>query len=130
MLAIILFFKTYWKKILVGLGLIIVLTTVAIVYSHCKKQPTIDQETIQKINDKNEQKRLEALKKTVTDNLDVIKDTHDQTTLDNLEIDQKNKEIDKKVAELDKKVEEAKKQGHDVTQAELECLLVPANCTQ
>lgn len=120
------FIKKHWKAIVVGLAILILLSYVA-GFSTCGK-PRIDQESIQIINNANEEKRKEELEKKVNENLDVIKSADKNTELSNLEIEERQKEIDKKVEELDKKVEEAKRNGKDITQEQLECMLVPENC--
>lgn len=128
MTAFLLFIKTYWKKIIVTLGIIILIATVASVYQNCKPQPKIDLETVNKINTADEVKRKDELKKTIEDNADVIKTVHEDTEIVNLSVEEKDKAIAEKVEDANKKIEEAHALGHDVTSEELECILVPAHC--
>lgn len=126
--AIVTFIRTHFRAILIGLGITVVLVSVMLVYDRCKSKPKIDQESITKINNANEDRRKEELKKVIEANAGVIKSDTEDTALVNLEVEKKNAEIDKKVEEADQKVQEAKQRGQDVTSEQLECILVPANC--
>lgn len=122
------FIKKHWKGILLVSAFIVVLSYVAGFSTFCSSGPKVDLETVDKINSKNEKEAHKALEEAVNKNLDVIKSADESTTLSDLDIETRQKESDKKVAELEKKVEDVQKQGRNVTQEELECMLVPEHC--
>lgn len=120
--------KKYWGQVLTGIAILFLLVSVAIFYDRCKSHPKIDTDTVQKINSADQTERKEELKKTLEENAGVIDSTRENTKLTDLSNEEKEKEIQQKIEEADKKISEAKEQGRDVTQEELECILVPKNC--
>jgi len=122
-----LFLKTHWRKIAIGVGITILLLGIFFTYQSCKPQPKIDIETVNTINNANEQKRIEELTKKINDNAEIIKSNDNRTALTELNIEERDKQIAEKVKEVDLKIQEVKKEGRDVTQEELECLLM-GNC--
>ena len=128
MLFILTILKTHWKKIAIGAGIFILLVSVFLVYDGCKAKPTIDLETVNKINNANEKEAKEELTKKVQESADVIVQAEETTRNVELTVDERNRLIQEKIAEAEKKVAEAKNQNRDVTQEELQCLLVPSDC--
>jgi hypothetical protein len=68
------------------------------------------------------------LQKVVDDNADVIKTVDNRTEIVNTDVYERQRASQERIAEADKQIEAAKAQGRDVTQEELECLLVPDHC--
>lgn len=126
--VILLFIKENWRKILIGLGITILLLGIFFIYQSFKPQPKIDIETVNTINNANETKRIEELTKKVNDNAEIIKSNDNRTALTDLNIEERDKQIEEKVKEINLKIQEVKQQGRDVTQTELECLLIPESC--
>jgi preprotein translocase subunit SecF len=83
---------------------------------------------LEKINKANEKERKEELQKVVDDNADVIKTVDNRTEIVNTDVYERQRASQERIAEADKQIEAAKAQGRDVTQEELECLLVPDHC--
>lgn len=105
-------------------GLIIVLVFASL-FGFCgKPAPTINQESINKINSENETERKAELEKVITDNADTVKTIDNRTAITHLSVDERNREIRAKVKAADEAVSDAKRQGKDVTAEEIECLLV------
>lgn len=123
-----LFLKTHWRKIAIGVGITILLLSIFFIYQSLKPQPKIDIETVNTINNANEQKRKEELTKQMNDNAEVIKSNDNRTALTELNIEERDRQIAEKVKEVDLKIQEVKQQGRDVTQGELECLLIKSHC--
>lgn len=118
----------HWRMVLTIVGLIFVLTAVALLWNRCKKEVKFDQATVDKINNGNRKEREQELRKKVEDNADVIKTVDGRTEITNVNVVERNREIDARVKAADDAILAAKSQGRDVTQDDLECLLVPENC--
>lgn len=123
------------KWIKIGLIIFAVFIALAIcwrIYRFINPKPVlhIDQSEVAKINAADEKTRKAELQNQIEKNQDVIKTTDGRTEIQNINAVEKNREIDAKVAEADKAVQAAKAQGHDVTEDELACLLIPENCTK
>lgn len=120
---------TKWARwFIIGLIFLIIFILGISLYSCFKKEPKIDQESINKINTANEIQRKQELQKVIEENQDVIKAVDERNTITELNELERNRQIQIKVAEADKKIEEAKRGGKDVTQEELKCILIPENC--
>jgi Co/Zn/Cd efflux system component len=119
-----------WRVTLPVLGVIVLLVLIALAYRGCKRQAKIDLQSIEKINTANRQEREAELRKVITENQDVIKMVDERTAIAETQVEVREQVIEEKIKEADKKIVEAKSQGKDVTSAELECILIPANCTQ
>jgi uncharacterized protein (DUF58 family) len=106
------------------LGLVYVVTWFA-----CgRSKVNVSQEQIDKINTANKQERQAELRAVVEENAEVVTAVNQNTTIAETHVAERNEAIDAKVKEADKKIEEVKKQGKDVTQEELQCLLMPTDC--
>lgn len=126
-------FKWFWftatlKLKLVIVGIVLILISIIFVYQSCKKKVEIDLESVDKINSKNEQLAKEELRKVVEENLEVIRTNDNRTIATATNIEERDRQINAAVAEAEKKVSEAKRQKGNVTQEELQCILVPADC--
>jgi uncharacterized membrane protein YhiD involved in acid resistance len=131
MIAIIAFFKrlgTYPRIILAVAGVLILLWLVFSVKSCLKPKPKIDLEQIDRINRANEQERRKEVEKLVLENLDTTRAVDERTTLAERNAVERERVIDEKIAEVNQKIAESRREGRDVTGADLECLLVPENC--
>lgn len=116
-----------WKVVVPAIVLIV---AVIFVYRACHKPAKINLEQIEKINNANEKERKAELQKVIEDNQDVVRTVDNRAAITEINNVEKNREIDAKVKEADKKIMEAKAQGKDVTQEELQCILVPSDCSQ
>lgn len=116
-----------WKFTL-PVFLIIVLLIVG--YKACgKKKTSIDLERIEKINSANRAEREKELQRVIEDNAEVVRTNDNRTAIAETNVIERNRIIDEKVKAVDAEIQKAKQQGHDVTKEELECLLVPENCS-
>lgn len=91
------------------------------------KKPSIDLDTVNRINTANESQRKKELEKVIFENQEVIKTVDERTNLADVNIVEREKAIDEKIKQVDAKIQEAKANGKDVTSAELECILT-GNC--
>ena len=87
----------------------------------------VSQAQVDKINQANEHDRKAELQKVIDDNADAVRTVDNRTAISETNTIERNRLIDDKIKEADKKIQDAKAQGHDVTQAELECMLT-GNC--
>lgn len=128
--AVILAFLNRYKKwfLYIGIGILILFLIFGI-KSCFTKEVKINEEQIQKINDQNEARRKEELRKVIEENSEAIKTVDERNTISEATIEERSKAIEDKVKEVDQKIQESKSQGKDVTSKELECLLVPENCS-
>jgi hypothetical protein len=122
-------FVAHWRLLLTAVGVGVLLLTVALVWNRCKARPKFDQVEINKINSQNKKERETELQKVIEDNSSVIKTVDERTEITNINVVERNREIDAKVKAADRAIQDAKSQGRDVTQEELECLLIPDNCS-
>lgn len=117
-----------WRVLLPILG---VLVAVILVNRACSKPKGIDikdVEAIDKINRGNETERRKQLEKVIVENQEVISTVDERNTIAAESEAEKQAAIWAKINDADAKIAEAKRQGRDVTQDELECILVPENC--
>lgn len=121
------FVKDNWKIVL---PIVAVIVIVLFLFSKCgSKPPTIDLEKVDKINRANETERKKELQAIIEENQEVIRTVDNRSAMTDVHVAERNREIDAKIKEADKAIIEAKKNGRDVTQEELECILV-GNCGQ
>jgi hypothetical protein len=89
----------------------------------------VNQAQVEKINKADEKERKAEYQKIVTENADVVTTTDERTTIAETNETEKQAQIYAKVQEADEKVQAAKAaSGRDVSQDELECILVPQHC--
>jgi cell division protein FtsN len=120
------FIKDHWKIFAIALG---VLVLVVLFYKACgHKKASIDLETVDKINRADEKDRKAEVRKTIEENQTVVQTVANTTTIAETDVAERDKAIEAKVKEADAKIVEAKQQGRDVTQQELQCILVPGDC--
>jgi len=111
------------------IAIVLVLGLVIGFFKSCgRKTVKIDQESINKINSENRKEREAELQKVVEENSDVVNTVDNRTAIAETNTIERNRLIEEKVKAVDAKIAEAKQQGRNVTQEELECLLVPENC--
>jgi hypothetical protein len=89
---------------------------------------SVSQEEINRINTANDRERKKEIESVILKNAETVTTVNEQTTIANANVVERNRLLDEKIAEVDKNIVEAKQQGRDVTQEELQCLLVPADC--
>ena len=93
-----------------------------------KHRLKVTQQQVEKITKANEIERKAELQKVIDENTDVVKTVDNRTELTNANVWDRNHAADQRVADADKAIVAAHQQGRDVTQEELECLLVPDHC--
>lgn len=124
----------WWLKFTLPLKIVSVVAVLALLLlpflllRGCGRSPSIDQEQIEKINKANEKERKAELQKVIEENAEVVRTVDNRTSIAETNVIERNRSIDEKVKEADKAITEAKKQGRDVTAAELECLLTGNLC--
>jgi FtsZ-interacting cell division protein ZipA len=126
----------WWKqwtwplKIATVIGVIIVIGLIVGGLRSCgkKKDIKIDHEAIQKVNSLNRAEVKKEVRELVEENADVIEATNDQTTLTEVNAVERDRVFEEKVREVDQKIQEAKAQDGDVSQEDLQCILVPSDC--
>jgi hypothetical protein len=120
------FARDNWKIVVPA---IVLLVLVILFYKTCgHKKASIDLETVNKINNANEQERKAELRKTIEENQTVVNTVDNRTTIAETSVSERDRQIEAKVKEADARIAEAKQQGRDVTQEELQCILVPEDC--
>jgi hypothetical protein len=118
------FARDNWKIVVPA---IVLLVLVVLFYKACgHKKASIDLETVNKINNANEQERKAEVRKTIEENQTVVQTVANTTTIAETDVAERDKAIEAKVKEADAKIAEAKQQGRDVTSEELECILTGA----
>lgn len=119
----------HWRLLLYIAAGVILVIGIALVFRACgKSSAKIDLETVDKINSKNEAEAKKEVREMVEDNLNVATTVDNRTTLAEANAVERDRLIEEKIKEVDKKIQEAKANGGNVTQEDLECILVPANC--
>lgn len=116
------------------IGLIVILGIIVLIFvfslrSCFKKEAKIDLEQVEKINKANEADRKKELQKIIEDNADVVSTADNRTAIAETNVIERDRLIDEKVKAVDKKIAEARAGGKDITGPELECILIPENCT-
>jgi DNA-binding transcriptional MerR regulator len=119
------FFVDNWRIVV---PVVAVLIVAVFVFRGCGGRKGIDIEKIEKINSENAAERKKELQEVIEKNAEVVQTVDERTTIAETNVVERDRLIDEKVKEVDAKIAEAKKQGRDVTQEELECMLVPENC--
>jgi len=114
---------------LIAIAALVLLFLVLSLRSCFKKEAKIDLEQIEKINKANEADRKKELQKIIEDNADVVSTVDNRTAIAETNVIERNRLIDEKIKAVDQKIAEAKTQGRDITGPELECLLIPENCS-
>lgn len=121
-----LFIRDHWKGFAIGAG---VLVLVILFYKACgHKKATIDLDTVNRINNANEKERKAELRKTIEDNATVVSTVDNRTTIAETNVAERDRLIEEKVKAANAEIQKAKQQGRDVTQDELQCILVPGDC--
>lgn len=118
----------HWRWLLyivAGLGLLLLLV---FAFRSCGKSAKIDLETVDKINSKNAAEAKKEVREMVQDNLDVATTVDNRTTLAEANAVERDRLIEEKIKEVNQKVAEAKASNGNVTQEELQCILVPSDC--
>ncbi len=118
----------HWKLIAGIVAAAILVVVAFLTYAWLKPQPKIDLDTVDRINRANDSERKKELQDVIEDNQDVIRTVDNRSALNETNVVERNREIDAKVKAANDAIAEAKRQGRDVTEAELKCLLVPTNC--
>lgn len=120
----------HWRLLLVLAGIIVLIGIVIGTYRSCQRAKLrIDQEQINKINSGNRREREKELRDLVEENADVLNRVDERGNLADTNVVERNREIDAKVRDASQKVEQARQSlGRDVTQEELQCILVPTDC--
>lgn len=109
-----------------GLALLLLLV---IAFRSCgKSKAKVDLETVDKINSKNEAEAKKAVRKTVEENMDVATTVDNRSTLAEVNIIERERLLEEKIKVVDRQIAEARAQGQDITQEQLQCLLVPSDC--
>lgn len=94
-----------WRKFVFAALLLLTLIFAVVIFKSCRREPKINQETIQKINSETERERKAELEKVIG------------------EIDEKREISDEKREQIIKRVDEAKSFNKRVTAEELERLI-------
>ena len=120
------------KYVILGvMGLIVVVVIAGgLWFKSCRENHRLKvyQKQVEKINKADEKERKAELQKVIDDNADVITTNDQRSTIAQANEDQKQAQIYSKIQEADQRIADAKAQGRDVSQDELECILVPAHC--
>jgi hypothetical protein len=123
--------KKHWRVIAIGVGVVLVVGFTISFFRSCQRaRIKIDQESINKINSANEAERKKELQKVIEDNADVVQSVDNRSALAETNVVERNREIDARVKAASEKIEEAKRRDGHVSSEELECILVPENCSQ
>jgi phage tail sheath protein FI len=117
-----------WRYFAVGGAILLTFIVVMVAVKRPGPRPKVDEATLQKINSANETTRIDALNKTVDENEQIVTTVGNRSTIVEVNRVERERETAEKVAEVNQKIAAAKADGRDVTQSELECMLVPGNC--
>lgn len=122
---ILLWLKSNWKSVIVGVGIFVIILFVFFTFKGCFTPAPlrVDEDSLQKINSQNATERKKELQTLIEDNKEVVRTVDERTTIAETNVIERNREVDQKIVEADKKIEAAKSQGKDVTSEELECIL-------
>ena len=94
-----------------------------------KKSAKVDVQTVDKINSKNATEARKDVNAMVEDNINVAEVVGNRTALADANAVERDRLIEEKKKEVSQKIADAKAQGRDVTQEELQCILVPSDCS-
>lgn len=136
MIALSLFIKNifgwivaHWRPVAAGVAGVCILILCIFAFRSCgKKEAKIDHETVQKVNSQNKAEARKEVREMVEENLDVIETVNDRTALSEVNAVERDRKIEEKIAEVNQKIEEAKAIKGNVTQEDLQCILVPSDC--
>ena len=120
-----------WRFVCVAAAICVFLIAIGLIYRSCTRpvpKAQVDLKTVEAINKQNREERLKALEKTIQENADVVETVDRRSTIAAEDEASRNAAIWAKIAEVNEKVEAARLQGRDVSQEELECMLVPEHC--
>jgi hypothetical protein len=123
---------TLWPKIIsVGIVAVLLIVLVGGLRSCLSKSRTakVDLETVDKINSKNANEARSDINKMVEENLDVVRTADNRTTLVEANAVERDRLIAEKKAVVNREVEKARAIDGNVTQEELQCILVPSDCS-
>jgi hypothetical protein len=93
-----------------------------------KKDIKLDHETVQKVNSIDKAEVRKEIREMVEENLDVVEAVGSQTALTEVNAVERNRVIEEKITEADRKIQEVKAEKGNVTQEDLQCILVPSDC--
>ncbi|MEO8649811.1 MAG: hypothetical protein ABI539_11655 [Acidobacteriota bacterium] len=123
--------SAHWRVIAIAAGVVLVIgLTIGFFRSCARARIKIDQESINKINSANEAERKKELQKIIEDNASVVQTVDNRSALAETNVVERNREVDERVRAANAKIEAAKRVNGHVTSEELECILVPENCSQ
>jgi hypothetical protein len=123
---------TLWPKLIsVGIVAVLLIVLVGGLRSCLSKSRTakVDLETVDKINSKNANEARSDINKMVEENLDVVRTADNRTTLVEANAVERDRLIAEKKAVVNREVEKARAIDGNVTQEELQCILVPSDCS-
>lgn len=117
------------RLVMYVLAAIALLLLIVFAYRGCKsKTAKVDLETVDKINSKNAAEAKKEVRDLVEENINVTTTVDNRTTLAEANAVERDRLIEEKIKVVNQQIAEAKNQGRDVTQEELQCLLVPSDC--
>jgi hypothetical protein len=124
------FLTIHWRTALLVAAAVLFVVFAVIAFKSCggKREVKIDEAAIQKINSENERTRRAELEKIVLENQETISTVDERNRLSDVNRIEREAAIDEKVKVADRAIEDAKKQGKDISESELKCLLIPSNC--
>lgn len=109
-----------------GLGLLLLLV---FAFRSCgKKTAKVDLETVDRINSKNATEARKDVNAMVEENINVAEVVGNRTALADANAVERDRFIEEKKKVVNDAVAAAKAEGRNVTQEELQCLLVPSDC--
>lgn len=121
---------TWPLKLGTVVAILVLLLIVFLSFRSCgKKEAKIDHEAIQKVNSANKAEARQQVREMVEENLEVVEAVGNRTVLAEANAVERDRLIEEKVHDADAKVNAIKDQGGNVTQEQLQCILVPSDCS-
>jgi hypothetical protein len=123
---------TLWPKIISVVIVVVVLLVLVGGLRSCfskGKTAKVDLEIVDKINSKNANEARADVNRMVEENIDVVRTVDNRTTLVEANAVERDRLIAEKKVVVNREVEKAKAIDGNVTQEELQCILVPSDCS-
>jgi hypothetical protein len=102
---------------------------IAFTFKACKsKSAKVDLDTVNKINNGNAAEVHKQVREMVEENAEVTTTVDNRTTIADTNVIERDRLLNEKIRVVEQKISAAKANGGNVTQEELQCLLVPSDC--
>lgn len=112
----------------IAAGLALLLVLVFAFRSCGKSKAKVDLESVDKINSGNKAEVRKEVREMVEENAEVVTTVDNRTTIAETNVVERDRLLDEKVRVVEQKIEAEKAITGNVTQEQLQCILVPSDC--